>query len=259
MNATALPVTVRSIPTLEERVRLTQRPRTRPRMIQHWRDLLFLHTAIDPEALLPHIPKGLELDLFEHPDGTKSAFLGVIAFRITGVRPSLLPPLPWLSNFAETNVRTYVHRKGREPGVFFISLDVQKAAVCPLARAWYKVPYVPAMASVSSEGKSISYRTARKDCSSAYSVFDVLPGDELPLNAPASIGFFLTERYRMYTELDGKLYSARVWHPPYPLKTVALNLTETGLLRPYGIRRPVWDHAVYSTGVRSEIFELESL
>ena len=34
-------------------------------MRQKWRDLLFLHWAVDPEALRRLLPTGLDLDLFE--------------------------------------------------------------------------------------------------------------------------------------------------------------------------------------------------
>ena len=64
------------------------------------------------------MPPQLELDLFE---GT--AYVGLVPFTMTGVRPVGLPPVRGISSFHETNVRTYVHREGRDPGVWFFSLD----------------------------------------------------------------------------------------------------------------------------------------
>ncbi len=53
-----------------------------------WHDLLFLHWPVVPDLIRPLIPQGLELDTF---DG--SAWIGVVPFRMSGVRPQeLLEP-----------------------------------------------------------------------------------------------------------------------------------------------------------------------
>ena len=62
-------------------------------------------------------------------------------FTLTGVRPILTPPLPWISSFHEINVRTYVHLNGRDPGVWFFSLDASSTIAVAAARAAYKLPY----------------------------------------------------------------------------------------------------------------------
>ena len=62
---------------------LPQRPWV---MAMRWHDLMFMHWPIRPEALRPLIPAMLELDTF---DGW--AWLGVVPFRMTGVRPRYLP------------------------------------------------------------------------------------------------------------------------------------------------------------------------
>ena len=98
-------------------------------MRQNWRELLFVHWPIPPEELRPLVPPHLELDLFE---GT--AYVGLVPFTMTGVRPVGLPPVRWLSRFHETNVRTYVHRDGRDPGVWFFSLDAANRVAVSLAR-----------------------------------------------------------------------------------------------------------------------------
>jgi uncharacterized protein YqjF (DUF2071 family) len=72
-------------------------------MRQTWTDLLFAHWPVAPEALRPLIPAGLALDTY---DG--SAWLGVVPFRMRGVRYRLTPALPWISAFPELNVRTYL-------------------------------------------------------------------------------------------------------------------------------------------------------
>ena len=89
-------------------------------MAQSWHNLLFAHWPIDAarlRTLRPLIPAALEIDTF---DG--EAWIGVVPFRMSGVRLRGTPALPTLSAFPELNVRTYVKRDGK-PGVWFFSLD----------------------------------------------------------------------------------------------------------------------------------------
>ena len=119
-----------------DRITPTQHPRVRAVMRQSWRDLLFVHWACDPDAIRPLIPAGLELDVFEG-----RAYVGLVPFTMTGVRPVGFPSVPWLSSFHETNVRTYVHRGGRDPGVWFFSLDAANPIAVRLARRLFHLPY----------------------------------------------------------------------------------------------------------------------
>ena len=59
------------------------------------------------------VPAAFVLDLF---DG--EAWLGVVPFRMTNVGLRATPTVPWISAFAELNVRTYV-RVADRPGVVF--------------------------------------------------------------------------------------------------------------------------------------------
>ena len=76
-----------------------------------------MHWEVSIEKLSPHIPKGLEIDLF---DG--KAYVGTIPFLMKNVRPRLLPAVPGVSTFPEFNIRTYVKKNGK-PGVLFLTLD----------------------------------------------------------------------------------------------------------------------------------------
>src|SRR5207248_8894301 len=71
-------------------------------MTQTWHDLLFAHWTTDAGLLRSRVPADFELDLF---DGR--AWIGVVPFYMTNVSPRGVPSLPWISEFAELNVRTY--------------------------------------------------------------------------------------------------------------------------------------------------------
>ena len=85
---------------------------------QTWLDLLFAHWSLPIDALRPAVSAALPLDTF---DGR--AWLGIAPeFEVIGLRAQGTPPMPGLSRFAETNVRTYTTIDGR-PGIHFLSLD----------------------------------------------------------------------------------------------------------------------------------------
>src|SRR5207253_2567361 len=124
-----------SVDTID-RVAPTLEPNAQVVMHQNWHHLLFLHWEIPPEELQRLVAPELTIDTF---DG--KAYVGLVPFTLNGVRPILTPPLPWISSFHEVNVRTYVHRNGRDPGVWFFSLDASSAIAVAAARAAYKLPY----------------------------------------------------------------------------------------------------------------------
>jgi uncharacterized protein YqjF (DUF2071 family) len=124
-------------------------------MRQKWHDLLFMHWRIPPQTLRPLVPAALELDHFEG-----SAWLGVVPFRMTGVRLRGTPAIPGLSAFPELNVRTYVSAGGK-PGVWFFSLDAASAIAVAAARAWFHLPYFRARMSLEAHGDEIRYQSHR--------------------------------------------------------------------------------------------------
>ena len=107
-------------------------------MTQTWHDLLFAHWPVHAPALRDKVPAAFELDLF---DGT--CWLGIVPFRMTNVAPRGVPSMPWISEFPELNVRTYV-RVGDKPGVYFFSLDAASAVAVRTARTLLNLPYYAA-------------------------------------------------------------------------------------------------------------------
>jgi uncharacterized protein len=63
-------------------------------------------------------------------------------------------------------------------------------------------------------------------------------GETIPFTHPGSLEFFLTERYCLYTEDEGQIYSARIYHDPWPLQKATLNTFESTMIESQGLPTP---------------------
>ena len=103
-----------------------------------WEYLVMLNYPVPPEILIPYLPKGTELDLFQG-----KALVSVVGFlfnntKVFGIR------WPFHTNFEEVNLRFYVKRfNGKEwkRGVAFISEIVPKHMIAWMANTLYNEHY----------------------------------------------------------------------------------------------------------------------
>jgi hypothetical protein len=185
---------------------------------QTWDRLLFAHWRVGADALRALLPERLELDLF---DG--EAWLGITPFRVSGFRLRGTLPLPGVSSFLETNVRTYVTHGGK-PGIWFFSLDAESWVAVEAAKRTYRLPYHLAQMSASRREDWIDYRSSRlgAELDASYR-----PSGPAAPPEPGTLDHFLTERYCLYTEHDGELHRAEIHHAPWPLRPAEAELRET--------------------------------
>src|SRR5438552_7817714 len=126
-------------------------------MLQKWLHLTFLHWRYDPALIQRLLPAGLMVDTCEG-----SAWVGLAPFEIRGLRPPGTPAIPWLSNFLETNVRTYAIGPDGSRGVWFFSLDAAHLLAVMGARLSYGLPYFSATMQLRWQGGVVSYTSHRK-------------------------------------------------------------------------------------------------
>lgn len=184
-------------------------------MAMRWHDLLFAHWAVQPESLTDHLPPGLELDAF---DGL--GWLGVVPFRMSGVRLRCTPSLPGLSAFPELNLRTYVTDGGR-PGVWFFSLDATNPLAVRLARRGFYLPYRHAEMSCERRDDWVTYTSRRTDRLGPAVRFEgrYRPIGPVTTPLPGSLDDWLTSRYCLYAaDARGRLYRGEIDHASWPLQ-----------------------------------------
>jgi uncharacterized protein YqjF (DUF2071 family) len=204
-------------------------------MAQRWHDLLFAHWAVEPAVVRALVPAVLPLDL---RDGR--AWIGVVPFRMSGVRPRLVPSLLRLSAFAELNVRTYV-TLGDKPGVYFFSLDAASALAVASARALFHLPYYRAAMSLVSDGEAICYTSRRTHGGATPAELRVRYGPLGPAcsAAPGSLDEWLTARYCLYTvDRQGRPRRCEIHHAPWPLQPAEARFDRNTMTAAAGIALP---------------------
>lgn len=202
-------------------------------MAMSWRDLAFLHWPVSAAVLREKIPPGLTLDTFEN-----EAFLGIVPFHMTGVRPRWVPSLPGVSSFVELNVRTYVVAEGK-PGVWFFSLDATSRLAVRGARRFFHLPYFDARMSSSRLEGFVDYRSERIHRGAPEARFTAqyrgtgsATGSELE--------HWLTERYCLYAaNEEGRLFRGDIHHPPWPLQNGEVEIGSLDMTRLLEIDLPL--------------------
>ena len=216
---------------------------------QSWRNLLFIHWRVDPANLQLLLPEGLKIETF---DG--SAWLGLVPFSMERVRPWWSPPVPGISWFLETNVRTYVRDASGQTGVWFLSLDANHRLAVTIARTFWHLNYVYASLEMKVEGDRVTYSGTRGQKPGQYAISATVDCSSEPVVAkPGSLDEFLLERYHLFAKRpDHKYLLGQVHHQPYQFRPVSSSSISQSLTTAQGC--PVMlgeppDHIVYSAGV----------
>jgi uncharacterized protein YqjF (DUF2071 family) len=204
-------------------------------MAMDWENLLFMHWPLPPALLEPLIPKGLTLDLHEG-----RAWIGVVPFRMTGVRPRLLPGIPGHTRFPELNVRTYVVRDG-VPGVWFFSLDATSRLTVRGARRFFHLPYFDAAMEVTSVERGFAYSSRRvhRGATPAELRVHYAPVGPAYRAAPGTLDDWLTARFCLYAaDEEENIYRCAIHHRPWRLQPAKARIEINTMTAPLGITLP---------------------
>lgn len=215
-----------------------QLPAGRWQYYQEWNEVLFFHWKVPAELLRPLLPAGLELDLFEN-----EAWISLVPFTMQKISPAGLPPVAFLSDFHEINLRTYVVTEGK-PGVYFPNIEAQKQLSVWIARNLSGLPYGKATIH---RGKN---RYLSENAAKGFHLdveFDV--GGFLPSKSGTDL--WLSERYCLYLDHGQKLYRYEIHHLEW--RIAGMNLKKATInyqINGFSFRDRAPDLIRYSPGVK---------
>ncbi|HEX2976632.1 MAG TPA: DUF2071 domain-containing protein [Bacteroidales bacterium] len=176
---------------------------------QEWHSVLFAHWMVPSITVKKLIPAGLDPDLYNG-----EGWVSLVGFRVKEMHPNHLPAFPPFSDFYEINMRTYVKRN-EHPGIYFLSLEAQKAASAFLGRTFTGLNYLKSdisysKNSVQSDNLTYGYRLK----------IGYVPG--MCKGTKTMLDKWLTDRYTMFHELKGGIYGHNIHHVDWPLRAVRM-------------------------------------
>ncbi|MCS6845158.1 MAG: DUF2071 domain-containing protein [Caldilineales bacterium] len=191
-----------------------------------WRYLLMLNYPVDPAALRPFTPPGVELDLWRG-----EALVSLVGFlfldtRLRGVA------IPWHRDFEEVNLRFYVRRRdgqaqgGWRRGVVFVKEIVPRPAIAWVARLAYGERYVALPmrhtlwpgADADAAPSLVEYAWRHRGRWHRLGARPTGPAQPLVAGSEEA---FITEHYWGYALRRGRTVEYAVEHPPWRVWQVA--------------------------------------
>ena len=128
---------------------------------------------------------------------------------------------PWVSNFCETNVRTYARDGEGRAGIWFLSLDAARLGAVAVARASYRLPYFWSSMRLTTRrpgrDRVLLPAPGARPAQRAISQVRVRAGAPYQPGELGDRDHFLTARWVLFSVLAGRQFFARAEHQPWPL------------------------------------------
>jgi len=185
----------------------------------NWENIIMANYEIDPEILIPFLPKGVDLDLYEG-----KAYVSLVGFMFKRTKLFNVP-IPYFGTFEEINLRFYVVRKEGDTvkrGVVFINETIPYPIVAWMANKLYKEHYtvVPTKHEITTESKSqkVEFKwLLNKKWNSIY----VEATTEAKVMESQSLEKFIYQHYYGYTKVDqNNTEEYKLQHPSWLVNQV---------------------------------------
>lgn len=179
----------------------------------NWENLIMANYEMEPTALEPYLPKGVELDYYNN-----KTYVSLVGFMFKNTRLFGIP-IPFFGSFEEINLRFYVRKIEDDKikkGVVFINETVPFKIVALLANKLYKEHYIsiPTKNSiVISEHKHIKYEWKVND---KWNAITVKADTNKYTIEQATIEEFIFERYFGFTKISASsTQEYKIRHPKW--------------------------------------------
>ena len=204
---------------------------------QEWNNAIFFHFKVDLEELKKHVPKELEIDLFQG-----ESWVSIVAFTMEKIRPKNIPAFSPISNFHEINIRTYV-KKNNKTGVYFLSIEGGTKLSSKIAKYISDLPYRYSLIERSSKHySSINLKFKDELC------FKFEIGKQI--EKKSELDNWLTERYALFQETDNYINEYEIHHLPWLVNDVEVKSLKCFYPRFKNLLNNKPDKMQYSKGVK---------
>ncbi len=150
------------------------------------------------------------------------AWIGIVPFRMSGIRHRRMPSIPGIRAFPELNVRTYVTPPGGKPSIWFFSLDAASRIAVQAARRAFHLSYFDAkMSCARGTDGTVEYHSTRThrgappaDLSGRYR-----PVGSAFAASHETVEHFLTGAIASSSaDRNGQVFRGDIHHRPWPLQ-----------------------------------------
>ncbi|WP_317194154.1 YqjF family protein [Hyunsoonleella ulvae] len=173
----------------------------------NWENLLLINYAVDPDLLLPYIPNGTALDLFNG-----KCYISIVGFMFKNTKVLGLK-LKNHINFEEVNLRFYVKQNNKR-GVVFIKEIVPKPLITFVANSIYKEHYeTMKMKHNVNENKNSNFYEYKWLINEEWQSISVTTEKIPKIIIEDTLDEFITEHYFGYTKNGLKTLEYEVEHP----------------------------------------------
>lgn len=204
---------------------------------QEWNRAIFLHWEVEPNLILPMLPKDIQLDTIN-----KKTWLSIVAFDMNNIGSRIMPKPPYISDFHEINIRTYVQHESK-PGVYFLNMEGSKRSSCKVLKALSKLPYQY------SKMKRTPFTFESRNNASNDSFYIEFKIEHTPVNKDEA-DVWLTERYTIHQDYKNNIMEYDVHHLEWPLQAISIEKLEINYPQFSKIIGGKPDRVHYSTGVK---------
>ncbi|CAN1491107.1 COG3361 Uncharacterized conserved protein [Flavobacteriaceae bacterium] len=199
----------------------------------NWEHIIMANYKINPEILMPFLPKGVELDLFEG-----NAYVSLVGFMFKSTKLFNIP-IPKLGTFEEINLRFYVVRKEGDQikrGVVFVNETIPYPIVAWMANKLYKEHYtvVPTRHQIDEihDTKKVHFEWLLNN---KWNSITVEAKQETKRMQPDSLEQFIYEHYYGYTMFnEKKTLEYKLQHPSWNTHQILNYTIECDFTAMYG-------------------------
>lgn len=207
----------------------------------NWENIIMANYEIDPKILIPFLPKGVELDLYD-----EKAYISLVGFMFKKTKLFKIP-IPYFGTFEEINLRFYVVRKEGNTikrGVVFINETIPYPIVAWMANKLYKEHYtvVPTKHDIKIEHKSKKVHFEWLLNKKWNSIYVEATTESKPMKSK-SLEKFIFEHYYGYTKIDqNNTEEYKLQHPSWLVNKVLNYKMDCDFTAMYGNSFSVLNH-----------------